>query len=101
MARNPATSLVRSVAGAPATRPTTRLCARTRANLRAELGGRAGRVDDQPRAVDLLQGVGDACERDDLRRLGVDVVALEVQRRLVPVQADPNLVRRRVGLPVM
>ena len=67
----------------------------------ASVRRRSGQTRDQPAPVDprnVSVGGGDRCH---LARLGVDVVALEVQRAPVAVDRDADLVRRRLGDPAV
>ena len=122
MARKATSSFARTLAGTRATTPPSRTRGtpggahlRRRAALRApraqpsrmpedtalERRGRPSRVRDQPLPVDLLQGVRNTGEGHHRRCLRIDVIALEVHRRLVTVQVNLDLVRRRVRLPVV
>ena len=66
---------------------------------RTERRGRSRQARDQPASVDPRNVAVGGRDRHDLARLGVDVVALEVQRAPVAVDGDADLVRGRLGDP--
>ena len=114
-------SFVRTLNGARPTARTRGLSARASTPHAGYGGGRAYRAErghrpllriatvagaprgarDQPFAVDPLHLLVGSHDRDHLACLDVDVVALEVEGSLVPVDGDPDLVRRSVRDPVV